>query len=363
MSNFTATDCQTSTEFTAVHKRIAASFYILIIIIALCGNGIVLIVIYKNHAMRTVTNLLICNSAVADLLITLLAAVWEVIVLLKYKTWPLGTFMCPFMHICIYLSVAATVITLMIITVDRYNAVIHPYKKYLTNKMLVIVIPGIWMASFLFASPITFVQKVVYVKGYGSVCTEEWPSPFSFTESPKHYTVILFICLYAVPLMLMTIMYTVMAKRLARPVGVNHRQQQKNVSEQPFTLNSMNMLLSAVDFKDIKSSFIEEEKQFVSFTARKRRVIKMLISIVIAFAICWFPVYCIQFMLYFNPYFMRCALPQYAQFIAFFMQYSNSAINPLLYFGFSMTYRKGLINAFPCCFKEDRRTRLCIRLM
>ena len=89
--------------------------------------------------------------------------------------------------------------------------------------MLVIVIPGIWMASFLFASPMTFVQKVVYVKGYGSVCTEQWPSPFSFTESPQHYTVILFICLYPVPIMLIIMMYTVMEKGLVLPVGVNHR--------------------------------------------------------------------------------------------------------------------------------------------
>ena len=42
--------------------------------------------------------------------------------------------------------------------------------------MLVIVIPGIWMASFLFASPITFVQKGVYVKGYGLMCSEQLPS-------------------------------------------------------------------------------------------------------------------------------------------------------------------------------------------
>ena len=114
------------------------------------------------------------------------------------------------------------------------------------------------------------------------------------------------------------------------------------------------MLSSAADFKDIRSSFMEKEKQFVSFTARKSRVIKMLISIVIAFAICWFPVYCIQFIKYFNPYFMRCSLPQYAQLITFFMQYSNSAINPLLYYGFSMTYRKGFL-------KEDRGIRFTVQ--
>ena len=54
--------------------------------ISLCGNGMVSINIYKNYAMRTVTNLLICNSAVADLLITLLATVWDVLTALKYKT-------------------------------------------------------------------------------------------------------------------------------------------------------------------------------------------------------------------------------------------------------------------------------------
>ena len=192
------------------------------------------------------------------LLIIFLAAVWVVLDLLKYKTWSLGTFMCSVMHRCIYLLVAATVIKLMVITVDRYNAVIHPYKQYLTNKMLVIVIPGIWMELSLFASPTTFVQRVGHVNKYALMCSEQWKSPFSFTECPKHYTVILFTYLYAVPLMLMNIMYTVMSKRLARPVGVNHRQRQKNGSEQPFVLNNKNMLSSAAYFKDIKSSFMKE---------------------------------------------------------------------------------------------------------
>ena len=104
----------------------------------------------------------------------------------------------------------------------------------------------------------------------------------------------------------MIIMYTVRTQRLTRPVGVNHRQQQKNGLEQRFVLNNKDMLSSVA------------EKQFLSTTANNRSVIKMLIFIVIAlYEICWFPIYCIKFIHYFNHYFMRSVLLQYAQFISF----------------------------------------------
>ena len=55
--------------------------------------------------------------------------------------------------------------------------------------------------------------------------------------------------------MLITIMYSVMEKRLAPPVGVNDRHQLKKDSEQPFALNSKNVLSSATDFKNTKNQF------------------------------------------------------------------------------------------------------------
>ena len=250
MSNATAAKCRIASEFSETHSKFAASAYIVVILMSLCGNGTVLVVMYKNHSMRSVTNLLICNSAVADLLITILPTVWEVLVLLKYRTWPLGTFMCTFMYMSVYLSVAATVITLMIITADRYNAVIYPYKKYLTTKMLLIVIPAIWIISFLFASPTTFTQKVIYVNGHGLECIEQWPNPFSSTESPKHYTVILFISLYALPLILMSILYAIMARKLAHRVVTNHilRQRRTVIKD-----NHNHLLLPAVMNSNKKS--------------------------------------------------------------------------------------------------------------
>ena len=358
MTNSTAEECYIPTPFTRAVTNATAAAYILVIVMSLFGNGIVLIVIYKNHAMRTVTNLLICNSAVADLLITLLPTVWEVLVVLKYKTWPLGQFMCTFMYMSVYLSVAATVITLTIITIDRFNAVIYPYKKYFTNKKLIILVPSIWITSFLFALPTTFTQKVVFYKGYGLMCVEQWPSPFSSSESPKHYTIILFISLYALPLTLMSILYTIMAKRLAGKVGTKRVISQKSYS--PYTVFRQDKLNALVDISPEKKERVARARnrnKLCSMATKKRRVIKMLISIVIVFAMCWFPVYCIQFIMFFNPYYKRCptSMPPYAYFIAFFMQYANSAINPLLYFGFSMSYRKGYVNAFPCCFRKGKK--------
>ena len=81
---------------------------------------------------------------------------------------------------------------------------------------------------------------------------------------------------------------------------------------------------------------------------RRSKVITMLIAIVSSFAICWFWVFLLQFLAYFHPYYVKCpsALPSWAFGFAIFMQHCNSAITPLLYFGFSYTYRRGFRESF-----------------
>ena len=56
------------------------------------------------------------------------------------------------------------------------------------------------------------------------------------------------------------------------------------------------------------------------------------------------PVYLIQFLTFFHPYYSRCrhSIPDWAYATCYFMQYANSAIDPLLYFWFSSHFRKEL---------------------
>ena len=291
--------------------------YSLIIVTSLIGNSLIVAIVTKTKRMQTLSNILICNISLADLLITLLPMTWEVIRLAKFKDdyWPLGKFMCVFAHLCIYVSVAATALCLTAASIDRFYLITKPHDYKLKKSHYRYIILLIWFISFLFGLPTIFMQKVVTGKVSGkSVCVEQWDSPFDPDRSPKIYTGMLFAFLYVLPLTFMTVLYSKLCYNLWMRTN-----------------------------PDFKTS--ERRKKSL---ARKKKVVIMLIIIVLIFAFGWFPVFLVQFLLYFNPHYVQCPLdiPDALAFSGFFFEYLSSALNPLVYFIFSSSYREGLAGLF-----------------
>ena len=360
----------------AINAFVAA--YILIMSLSIIGNCAVFIVIAANRHMRTVTNLLICNSAVADLLITLLPTTYELLNLTKYKgTWPMGSFMCSFLYLCNYCSVSASIFTLLVLAVDRYRAIMNPFKKFVTLKMIKLIIPIIWTVSLFFASPVIFTQKVISSQDQ-KVCVEIWPD-FMPVESPKHYTVILFTCLYVVPLLIILILYGLMAIKLTSSVNMSvkigckqYRSCTIESTEEEIIQNCNNEEMSSTRIEKTElflkrmlkfpKKFQRRNKACIlprNSILRKRRVIRMLVAVVMNFAICWLPVHLIQFLSYFHPYYSRChqALQKAANF-GYIMQYANSSINPMLYFLLSASYRNGFREALKMLMSGKKKDKL-----
>lgn len=78
--------------------------HFVVFVVGLVGNTLVCVAVYRNHAMRTVTNYFIVNLAVADFLVILFclppSVVWDVT-----STWFFGIAMC---KIVLYLQVGIT---------------------------------------------------------------------------------------------------------------------------------------------------------------------------------------------------------------------------------------------------------------
>lgn len=361
-------DCPIADEYGRGFVYLQAVLYCVIVTVSLFGNMAVIVVVHQNKSMRTFTNILICNSAVADLLITLIPNVYEIVNVLEFDgRWYMGSFMCSFLYMCNYLSVAATVTTLTVVTIDRFCAVMLPYKKYFKKEQIPFFILGIWVVAFLFSSPTTFIQKVVYEStSGGNVCMEIWPEPpLNRTESPKHYTIVLFVCLYAFPLLLMAFMYAIMAQKLrGRDIDTYLAKIKfKKMKNQKKSKNKTEA--KEEDRTPCRSSTIAIQNNTANFgKAHKRRVIRMLMAVVLGFALCWLPVYIAQFLSFFHPSFIRCphVMPSWISFFAYFMQYANSALSPVIYFTFSQTYRKGFNSVLGKFFKTKRATKKCYQV-
>ena len=294
-----------------------------VIFISIIGNTLLIHVVTKNKRMHTVANYLICNTSVADLLITFLPMIWEV-VHMKYfpnGAWPMGGFMCSFLHMCIYLSVACSILSLTAITCDRFFAILFPLKQIITKRALPFILVFIWVASIAFASPMIYAQDLVTISGT-TYCVEMWKPPFHAEDSPMHYTIILFVGLYALPLVTMAVMYSAIIWKLwTRNIPGNRTS--------------------------------DSEKQSLG---QKKKVVNLLVTVVCVFAVCWLPVFVAQFMYFTSSYYQRCpsAMPQWLRFWAFFLQYLSSAVNPYIYFTFSGSYRRGLRSVLPRCCVSNK---------
>ena len=105
--------------------------YGIIFIVALLGNSFGLWVASKKSPINSVTNLFIANMAVADLLLTVTAMPFSVTFFYLRDFWfggTLGTITCKAMHYAIRVSIAATVLTMTLISFDRFHVVFHPLR-------------------------------------------------------------------------------------------------------------------------------------------------------------------------------------------------------------------------------------------
>ena len=152
--------------------------YALIFIVALFGNSFGLFVALKRSSATNVTNLFIANMAVADLLLTVTAMPFSVGFFYRDLRWlsgTLGTITCKAFSYVIPVSIAATVLTMLVISIDRFYAVFYPLKDKLFREPRVFsTIVWILSVALMIPYPLSFqVQFDPVLKAHA--CLQAWP--------------------------------------------------------------------------------------------------------------------------------------------------------------------------------------------
>ena len=80
----------------------------------------------------------------------------------------------------------------------------------------------------------------------------------------------------------------------------------------------------------------------------KRKVVRLLVVIVLVFAICWFPSYINQYIWFVRPE-LSNSLPAEVQLCFLWLGHANSAINPCLYILLNSKFREELVTITTCC--------------
>ena len=127
--------------------------------ISLLGNSAVIMIVRKNRRMRTLTYYLNVNMAVADLLITIFHMPYKLQIQLTNRHvvmigGPVGLLICKLVGYTQDVSIACPVLSLMSIAIDRFVAIVFPFKRITLLQRTRYVILSLWLVSFFVCSPL-----------------------------------------------------------------------------------------------------------------------------------------------------------------------------------------------------------------
>ncbi|CAM9315713.1 unnamed protein product [Lampetra planeri] len=117
----------TDHTFNRTSTVVITCMYFLVCTMGLCGNALVIYVILRYAKMKTVTNIYILNLAVADVLFML--GLPFIAIQLALVHWPFGPVLCRVVMTVDSLNQFTSIFCLMVMSIDRYLAVVHPIKS------------------------------------------------------------------------------------------------------------------------------------------------------------------------------------------------------------------------------------------
>ena len=305
--------------FANTSKLLITIVYATTIVCGLAGNGLGLYLAVRKKAGNRAANMLIANMALADLLVTVFAMPYTVIFIhvgLKWTGGVIGRVSCKFVHFSYQISISASIFTVLLVSFDRFYAICYPMRGHVFRKVKFMT-AVIWTSSAGYAIPFMMANDI-YSKNNTHYCVRFF-APFDSHNSPRMYYLMTFILLYCIPLVILVVLYTLIARKLWQ------RKIPGNIS---------------------KARFRSAERE-------KRRIVKALVLIVAVFAICWFPAHVMHYLVFFRRD-IYSKIPPELEVFFFWFAHANSIINPCLYTLISPSYRKRLRRSFERLFGCSR---------
>ncbi|KAL9988730.1 hypothetical protein ACROYT_G003209 [Oculina patagonica] len=148
---------------TAIHSQMAFKFplltcYVIITAVAVVGNFIVCCTILADRNLRNnPTTLFLLSLAFSDLVMVTVVAPIDIEVFFIQGDWLHGEIMCEIWSTVFLVTVPASILTLLAVSIDRYKSLSDPLNKFrrtrfMTRKKALMIIFLIWTYSVVFAS-------------------------------------------------------------------------------------------------------------------------------------------------------------------------------------------------------------------
>ncbi|MED6267659.1 hypothetical protein CHARACLAT_014486 [Characodon lateralis] len=299
------------------HSTIALTImYSLSFILGFVGNLMSLRVLTSRHSRRltgvSATRSLLVNLAVCDLAVV---CVCMPITLGNkiYTAWVYGDLLCRAVPFTQAVSVSASVLTLTVISVNRYYSVRSPLKarSMFTRRRILATVALVWVVSSMMCAPIAVMNRrreLSFEVFTNWVCQAEWP-PLRLKQG---YNVLLFVMLYCLPVTFNLTIGFLTGRRL---------------------------------WGGRKSTFVDLDPRsqalHISRLKTRQKIAKMVVCLVLLFAVSWLPLYladlfidCEQ-----RPSSWLLQARPFAQWLGL----TNSSLNPICYCFIGDLYRSAKV--------------------
>ena len=344
----------------------------IIIIITVIGNAFVIVAYFRDDKIRqNVANLLILNLGVTGLLTGILILTFNTVIVVE-KRWPFGEIACKFWLVLDYVVSMMSVITMVLISWDRYCLVSMglKYRTFQTMKRLRIALVISWVACTILYSTLAFGWSALSGHNNNIDYSEECEMDFSLDLG---LTIAVNIIEFVIPFTLLVVLnaavYINIKRRSMGSIGQNpvanlrksprpdktqtlattnenlHPRSPRipldAIAGQPTpSLNTMDVEPLGADgegkdeAKEADSSMVKNDKRIF---ARHRRAAVVLAVLVGCFLVCWLPYQIASVM------FAVCKFSCVSNLtweITNNLLWCNSTINPFIYAATNVHFRR-----------------------
>lgn len=321
-------DGEEADNFT--NRVIMITAYVIILVFAVVGNSLVIHIIRTRAEIRKNSfNWLLVNTAFADLVDVVTVCAFSLPYYLCGECWlsgVIGNILCKVIPFLLVVSICVSIWTLTVIAVDRYLSVVCIGRRPLSSMSKVRSIIAVWLCAGLIFAGQLYKFKTEETDDGESVCY-----PADWHEDPnissllyKVEMIVRVVIAYAVPLVIMAALYSMIAHFLwsRKPPG------------------------------DVN------ERAYVKKIKKRRVIIKMMVTVVTVFAICWLPVHVNHIMseFYIDAY---DSIPTIVRWFFNWLAHANAAIHPWLFIAFSEKLRvevKGIFRSICKVCQPKRRS-------